>query len=56
MRSTSASLALSCVLLLLCAQGGRVAADCSGPDAFGDLYVVEQQAEGLTPKLVNGER
>jgi hypothetical protein len=45
-------LVAACVALL--AAHGGVAAECSGPEAYGDAYAVEQKAEGLTPKLENG--
>lgn len=46
-------LVAACVMLF---AASHVDAECSGPEAYGDFYAVEQKAEGLTPKLENGAR
>lgn len=46
-------LVAACVALF---AASHVDAECSGPEAYGDFYAVEQKAEGLTPKLENGAR
>jgi len=43
------------LLAAACVLAARVAAECSGPEVFGDSYHVEQLAVGKAPRLQVGK-
>ena len=55
MASLRRSLLVATCATLFLEAATRVSAECSGPEAYGDQYGVEQKVKDLAPKLENDE-